>query len=111
MSGTFTPAPRAGLRALLFVGVDEDRIRVRGLDLDDVGGEIHLTDSVDTSATILMLRAAISLKNASRPPAEVVVHRGTPPTSPGAVADEVGHLRHAHLLAEGCGRCSRCPSA
>ena len=71
ISGTLTPcllrfAQEA--RALFLVGVDEHRVRIRGLDLHDVGREVGLAGFGRDVGDDLMPRESISFVNLSRPP-------------------------------------------
>src|SRR5262245_26736900 len=88
--------------ALLFVEIDEDRIGIGALELDDVGREVRLTrlggnvgDNLDTAGIHLLVEIIATTL------AEVVVH---PQHADGlgldAVTHVVGDLRHTELLSE-----------
>jgi len=89
-------------RALLFVQVDEDRVRIGGFDLDHVGGEIGLAGLRGNVRRDFDVACGHFLDEGIAPAlAEIVVH---PKHGDGlrldAVANVVGDFRHAELLAE-----------
>ena len=89
-------------RALFLVGVDEDRVGVRRLELDDVGGEIHLPRlGRDVGDDLDVARRHLLEEHVAPALAVVVVHpQERHRLRLDALGHEHRHLRHAHLLAE-----------
>ena len=89
-------------RALLFVAIDKDRVGIRGLELDHIGGEIDLAgfggdvgDDLDTARSQFLHQVVAAAL------AEVVVHPDQRDRlGLQFVADVVRDLRHADLLPE-----------
>ncbi len=89
-------------RAFFFVGVNEDRVGIGRLDLNNIGGEVGLAGfGRDVSDDLDVARPHFLNEVVATALAEVIVH---PQHGDGfgldAVADIVGDLRHAELLAE-----------
>ncbi len=85
------------------LSIDEDRVGIGGLDLDHVGGEVGLAGfGGDVGDDLDVARRHFLDEGVATALAEIIVH---PQHGDGlrldAVADVVGDLRHAELLAEG----------
>ena len=89
-------------RALFLVEIDEDRVGIGALDLDDVGGEIDLARfGGDVGDDLDVARRHFLDEGVAAALAEIVVDPDDGDRLRlDAVANVVGDLRHAELLAE-----------